>query len=94
MAADLSLTDPHTIPTRHWHVLDDGRIQCDVCPRACKLREDQRGVCWVAGLRDEVNRRAEEDGDRRFVGHGTVSACMADAAKAPRASRASALRRA
>ena len=22
----------------HWHALDDGRIQCDVCPRACKLQ--------------------------------------------------------
>lgn len=20
-------------PTRYWHVLDDGRVQCDVCPR-------------------------------------------------------------
>ena len=30
-------------PTRYWHRLDDGRIQCDLCPRACKLREGQRG---------------------------------------------------
>jgi pyruvate formate lyase activating enzyme len=36
-----------TVPTKYWHVLDDGRIQCDVCPRACKLREGQRGVCFV-----------------------------------------------
>ena len=21
-------------PTHHWHTLDDGRVQCDVCPRA------------------------------------------------------------
>jgi pyruvate formate lyase activating enzyme len=34
-------------PTRHWHRLDDGRVQCDVCPRACKLREGQRGLCFV-----------------------------------------------
>jgi pyruvate formate lyase activating enzyme len=33
--------------TKHWHRLDDGRIQCDVCPRACKLREGQRGMCFV-----------------------------------------------
>jgi pyruvate formate lyase activating enzyme len=26
---------------RHWHRLDDGRIQCDVCPRYCKLGEGQ-----------------------------------------------------
>ena len=34
-------------PTHHWHRLDDGRLQCDVCPRACKLREGQRGLCFV-----------------------------------------------
>jgi pyruvate formate lyase activating enzyme len=32
---------------RHWHRLDDGRIQCDVCPRFCKLHEGQRGLCFV-----------------------------------------------
>ncbi|MGB9428743.1 MAG: AmmeMemoRadiSam system radical SAM enzyme [Gammaproteobacteria bacterium] len=37
------------IPTRYWHRLDDGRIQCDVCPRACKLHEGQRGLCFVRG---------------------------------------------
>lgn len=37
------------IPTRYWHELPDGRVQCDVCPRACKMREGQRGVCFVRG---------------------------------------------
>jgi pyruvate formate lyase activating enzyme len=36
-----------TIPTAYWHALDDGRVQCDVCPRACKLRDGQRGLCFV-----------------------------------------------
>src|SRR5436309_9320569 len=36
-----------TVPTRYWHALEDGRIQCDVCPRACRLREGQRGLCYV-----------------------------------------------
>ncbi len=35
------------VPTSYWHPLDDGRVQCDVCPRACKLREGQRGLCFV-----------------------------------------------
>jgi pyruvate formate lyase activating enzyme len=35
------------VPTKYWHRLDDGRIQCDVCPRACKLREGQRELCFV-----------------------------------------------
>ena len=32
---------------RWWHRLDDGRVQCDVCPRDCKLHEGQRGFCFV-----------------------------------------------
>ena len=35
------------IPTRYWHALPDGRVQCDLCPRLCKLREGERGPCFV-----------------------------------------------
>lgn len=41
-------------PTKYWHTLDDGRIQCDVCPRACKLREGQRGLCFVRARQDDA----------------------------------------
>ena len=42
-------------PTTYWHKLEDGRIQCDVCPRACKLKEGQRGFCFVrARAKDQV----------------------------------------
>ncbi len=34
-------------PARYWHELDDGRIQCDLCPRFCKLHEGQRAFCFV-----------------------------------------------
>jgi pyruvate formate lyase activating enzyme len=34
-------------PGRYWHALEDGRLQCDVCPRECKLRDGQRGFCFV-----------------------------------------------
>lgn len=34
-------------PANYWHLLDDGRIQCDLCPRYCKLHADQRGACFV-----------------------------------------------
>lgn len=34
-------------PGRYWHGLEDGRIQCDLCPRLCKLHEGQRGLCFV-----------------------------------------------
>jgi pyruvate formate lyase activating enzyme len=30
-----------TVKTSYWHKLEDGRIQCDVCPRFCKLHEGQ-----------------------------------------------------
>ncbi len=35
-----------------WHPLDDGRIQCDLCPRYCKLRDGQRGFCFVRRAQD------------------------------------------
>ena len=34
-------------PARWWHRLDDGRVQCDLCPRDCRLHESQRGLCFV-----------------------------------------------
>ncbi|KPK94318.1 hypothetical protein AMJ80_05515 [bacterium SM23_31] len=34
-------------PGRYWHLLDDGRVQCDLCPRYCILNEGQRGFCFV-----------------------------------------------
>ena len=34
-------------PGRWWHTLPDGRVQCDLCPRDCKLHEGQRGLCFV-----------------------------------------------
>jgi len=44
------MSDTQTIvPGRYWHRLEDGRVQCDLCPRACKLNEGQRGLCFVRG---------------------------------------------
>ncbi len=34
-------------PGRYWHTLNDGRIQCDLCPRHCQLKDGQRGFCFV-----------------------------------------------
>jgi pyruvate formate lyase activating enzyme len=38
------------VPARWWHNLDDGRIQCDLCPRNCKLHEGQRAACFVRAM--------------------------------------------
>lgn len=34
-------------PADYWHLIDDGRIQCDLCPRDCRLKDGQRGACFV-----------------------------------------------
>ena len=45
MADSLVIAQP--VPARYWHQLDDGRIQCDLCPRYCKLHDGQQGLCYV-----------------------------------------------
>jgi pyruvate formate lyase activating enzyme len=42
-----------TVPGRYWQRLADGRLQCDVCPRACRLRDGQRGLCFVRARRGD-----------------------------------------
>ena len=53
MTSEISLDDRYTVPGRYWHPLEDGRVHCDVCPRACRLREGQRGLCFVRGRVDD-----------------------------------------
>ena len=42
------------VPARWWHALDGEdsrvRIQCDLCPRDCRLHEGQRGACFVRAM--------------------------------------------
>jgi len=48
-------TDSSIVPTKYWHKLEDGRVQCDLCPRHCKLHEGQRGLCFVReNLNNEI----------------------------------------
>jgi pyruvate formate lyase activating enzyme len=58
-----------SVPTRYWHRLDDGRVQCDLCPRACRLREGQRGLCFV---------RACEGGEVVLTTYGRSSGFCVD----------------
>ena len=41
-------------PGRWWQALPDGRIQCDLCPRDCRLHEGQRGACFVRQRKDDA----------------------------------------
>jgi pyruvate formate lyase activating enzyme len=63
------MTGDASHPTKHWHTLDDGRVQCDVCPRACRLHEDQRGLCFV---------RAREGGEIVLTTYGRSSGFCVD----------------
>ncbi len=46
---DEPISPAERYPAKYWHKLADGRIQCDLCPRDCKLHEGQRGACYVRG---------------------------------------------
>jgi len=56
-------------PTEYWHLLDDGRVQCDLCPRECKLKEGQQGLCFV---------RACEGGEIVLTTYGRSSGFCVD----------------
>ncbi len=49
---DASDIADNAFPGRYWHALDGGRTQCDLCPRACKLHDGQRGLCFVRAAHD------------------------------------------
>lgn len=49
----LAGSDKAVVPTLYWRVLDDGKIQCDVCPRHCQLSEGQRGLCFVRARQND-----------------------------------------
>lgn len=39
-------------PTHYWRLLDDGRVECTLCPRFCQLRDGKRGVCYMRQARE------------------------------------------
>ncbi len=41
------------VPARWWHQLPDGRLQCDLCPRECRLHDGQKGFCFVRERRGD-----------------------------------------
>lgn len=34
-------------PARYWQKMENGRIECRLCPRFCHLKDGQRGFCYV-----------------------------------------------
>ncbi|WP_295405780.1 AmmeMemoRadiSam system radical SAM enzyme [uncultured Thiocystis sp.] len=66
MIADAMKT---VVPTLYWHRLEDGRVQCDLCPRFCRIKEGQRGLCFV---------RACEKGEIVLTTYGRSSGFCVD----------------
>ncbi len=63
------MTDSAHHPTRYWHAVDDGKVQCDLCPRECQLKEGQRGLCFV---------RMAEQGEIVLTSYGRSSGFAID----------------
>ena len=42
-----AVIEPGVARARWWHALPNGKVHCDLCPRHCKLKEGQRGFCFV-----------------------------------------------
>lgn len=40
------------IEARFWHTLEERQVQCDLCPRACRIAEGRRGACFGRLNRD------------------------------------------
>jgi pyruvate formate lyase activating enzyme len=59
----------HTVPTKYWEKLPNGRVQCNVCPNHCRLAEGQRGACFV---------RAAEGGQIVLTTYGRSSGFCVD----------------
>ena len=50
--ADREEIEPGVVRGEWWHRLDDGRLQCDLCPRFCRLHEGQKAFCFVREARN------------------------------------------
>ncbi len=42
------------VSTKYWARLADGRVECTLCPRACRLQEGQSGLCFVRARKDDA----------------------------------------
>lgn len=56
---------------RYWHPLNDGsgKLQCDLCPRYCKIPPGGRGLCYVRG---------HENDEIRLLSYGRSSGFCID----------------
>src|SRR5271170_4489384 len=62
-------TPPEGYAGRYWHRVDGGAIHCDLCPRACVMKEGDRGFCFV---------RKHEDGIMKLTTYGKSTGFCVD----------------
>ena len=63
--------DDDSVNVGYWTRLEDGRVECRLCPRFCKMRPGQRGLCFV--------RRTREDGEgMELTGYGRSTGFCVD----------------
>jgi pyruvate formate lyase activating enzyme len=63
------LIAPGVVAGDFFHHGEDGRVHCDLCPRYCKLRDGQRGFCFV---------REAQDGRMLLTSYGRASGFCVD----------------
>ena len=61
--------DQSIVATDYWRATADGRIECELCPRHCRLSEGQRGLCFV---------RAAQGGELVLTTYGRSSGFCVD----------------
>ncbi|MCY4511496.1 MAG: AmmeMemoRadiSam system radical SAM enzyme, partial [Acidobacteria bacterium] len=72
---DRDQIEPGVVRGSWWHALDDGRVQCDLCPRFCRLRDGQKAFCYV---------REARGGEVVLASYGRASGfCIAPIEKKP-----------
>ncbi|MCA0343056.1 MAG: AmmeMemoRadiSam system radical SAM enzyme [Proteobacteria bacterium] len=69
VSKNAEIGDRFTVEGRHFALLPDGRIECRLCPRLCRLNEGQRGLCFV---------RARQNGRMVLTTYGRSSGFAVD----------------
>ncbi|HJL17347.1 MAG TPA: AmmeMemoRadiSam system radical SAM enzyme [Sandaracinaceae bacterium LLY-WYZ-13_1] len=41
------LIEPGTVEAEWWRPIEGGRLECDLCPRRCTVKDGQHGFCFV-----------------------------------------------
>lgn len=63
------LQQAHKTEARWWHACEDGTVQCDLCPRECRLHDGQHGACVI---------RVREGSQLRLKAYGLSSGFCID----------------